>query len=62
VQVTLLVVSMKLQVDFPQRDFMLRLVTQELSLLQQMQPLGLQGLLGHQIIYMESPLETVHML
>ena len=41
---------------------MLRSVTQELSLPQQMEPLGLQGLLGHQIISGESPTETEHLL
>ncbi|SVC69768.1 uncharacterized protein METZ01_LOCUS322622, partial [marine metagenome] len=45
-----------------QVDYMLRLVSQEQSLPQQMQPLGLQERLGHQTISMESPMETVHIL
>ena len=43
-----------------QVDYMLRLVSQEPSLPQQMQPHGLQELLGYQPISMESPTETAH--
>ena len=45
-----------------QVDYMLRLVSQEPSLPQQIQPLGLQERLGHQIIFGHTPTETMSQL